>query len=85
MTEKERLHTLVDQLPEPDLHAALRFVEYLRQEASDPVLRALHEAPIDDEPLTAEDLADLEAAERDWQEGCVIPHDQARRELLGES
>jgi hypothetical protein len=36
MTEKERLHTLVEDLPEPEVHAALRFVEYLRQEASDP-------------------------------------------------
>lgn len=85
MTEKERLHSLVDDLPEPEVHAALRFVEYLRQEGSDPVTRALQEAPYDDEPVTAEDLADLEAAERDRQEGRVISHDEARRELLRES
>jgi hypothetical protein len=85
MTEKERLHTLVEDLPEPEVHAALRFVEYLRQEASDPVARALHEAAFDDEPLTAEDLAELEAAERDRQEGRVVSHEEARRELLRES
>lgn len=85
MTEKERLHTLVEDLTEPEVHAALRFVEYLRQEAADPVARALHEAPFDDEPLTAEDLAELEAAERDRQEGRVVSHDEARRELLRES
>lgn len=85
MTEKERLHSLVEDLPEPEVHAALRFVEYLRREACDPVARALREAPIDDEPLTADDLAALEAGRRDLQEGHVVSHDEARRELLRES
>ena len=79
MKEKERLHSLVDDLPEPEVQAALRFVEYLRREASDPVTRALQEAPVDDEPVTAEDLAEPEAAERDRREGRVVPHDEARR------
>ncbi len=34
----------------------------------------LQEAPTDDEPLTAEDLAALEEAERDWQEGKIASH-----------
>lgn len=84
MTEKERLHSLVEELPEPEVHAALRFVEYLRREAADPVARALREAPYDDEPLTADDLAELDAAELDRQEGRVVSHDEARRELLRE-
>lgn len=84
MTEKERLHSLVEELPEPEVHAALRFMEYLRREATDPVARALREAPYDDEPLTAEDLADLEAAERDIQEGRVVSHEEARSVLLRE-
>jgi hypothetical protein len=82
MTEKERLQSLVEELPESEVHAALRFVEYLRREASDPVARALREAPLDDEPLTAEDIEELEAAERDRQEGRIVSHHQARRELL---
>lgn len=84
MSDKERLHALVDELPEPEVHTALRFVEYLRHEASDPVARALQEAPIDDEPVTAEDLAALEDAERDWQEGRTVSHDEARVQLLRE-
>lgn len=84
MTEKERLHTLVEDLPETEVHTALRFVEYLQQETADPVARALRDAPSTDEPLTAADLADLEAAEEDWQEGRVVSHDEARRELLRE-
>lgn len=82
MTEKERLQSLVEELAEPEVHAALRFVEYLRREASDPVARALREAPLDDESLTAEDIEELEAGERDRQEGRVVSHQQARRELL---
>jgi hypothetical protein len=84
MTDKERLHALVDDLPEPEAQAALRFLEYLRQEAADPVARALREVPMDDEPLTAEDLAALEEAEGDWQEGRVVSHDEARLQLLRE-
>ncbi len=84
MTEKERLHSLVEDLPEPEVHTALRFVEYLRREASDPVSRAFREAPFEDEPVTAEDLAELAAAEHDLREGRVVSHDDARRALLGE-
>lgn len=82
MTTKERLHQLVDGLPESEAHAALRFLEYLRQEASDPLAQALQAAPEDDEPLADEDLADLEAAEIEWQEGRFVPHDEAKRRLL---
>lgn len=84
MTEKERLHALVDDLPDPEVHTALRFVEYLRMETSDPVERALAEAPFDDEPLTAEDLSALEDAERDLREGRVVSHAEARLQLLRE-
>lgn len=84
MTDKERLHALVVTLLEPEVHAALRFVEYLRQEGSDPVARGLEEAPFDDKPLTAEDLAALDDAEDDVREGRVVPHEQARLQLLRE-
>jgi len=82
MTTKERIHQLVDGLPDSEVHAALRFLEYLRLETSDPVARALKRAPEDDEPLTEEDLADLEAAERDWQDGRFVSNDEAKRLLL---
>ena len=82
MTEKERLHALVEDLPESEIHVALRFIEYLRQEGGDPVGRALAEAPYDDEPLTAEDVAELEVAEKDRREGRVLSHDDAKSDLL---
>jgi hypothetical protein len=84
MTERERLHALVDNLPEPEVHAALRFVEYLRETEEDPVLKALREAPFDDEPLTDEDLAALREAQEDELHGRLIPHEEIRRRVCGE-
>jgi len=65
VTTKERLHRLVDELPDDELQAAERFLEYLRLTGRDPFLRALLEAPVDDEPLsTAEEAALAEAEEQ---------------------
>jgi len=82
MTTKERLHHLVEGLPEPEAHAALRYVEFLCQETFDLVAAALASAPEDAEPLTGEEVSDLEAAERDWQEGRFVSNDEAKRQLL---
>ncbi|MBI3979150.1 MAG: hypothetical protein HY331_13275 [Chloroflexi bacterium] len=81
MTTKERLHRLVEELPESELHAALRFLEYLRNVGCDPVLRALHQAPEDDEPATPEE--DQEAAEawREYLRGEARPWERVREEL----
>jgi hypothetical protein len=51
---------------------------------ADPVAQALAAAPFDDEPLDPEDLAELKASDRDNQEGQVVSHEQARRELLAQ-
>jgi len=85
MTERDRLHTLVDSLPEDELHVARRFLEFLGTDAPDALLQALRNAPLDDEPLTAEDEAALGEAERDRAEGRVVSHEEARRRLLGEA
>ena len=82
MTTKERLHQLVEGLPESEAHAALRYLESLRQEKADPVAAALESAPEDDEPLTEGETSDLEAAERDWQEDRFVSNDEAKRQLL---
>lgn len=84
MTERERLHALVDDLPEEEVHTVLRFVECLRNPEEDPVLKALREAPPDDEPITQEDLAAIEEAWEDVRRGRLIPHEEIRRRVLGE-
>ncbi len=82
MTIQEHLHQLVDALPEKELHAALRFMEYLRDVGDDPFVKALMDAPEDDEPITAEEA---EGADEAWQEylrGEAITAEEAKRELL---
>lgn len=83
MTDRERLKVLADRLPESELHAALRYLEFLGGAQEDPVARALREAPEDDEPLTAHDREALEESDRDVEAGRVVSHQEARRRLLG--
>ena len=81
MTSKDELYRLVGELAESELHAAKRFLEYLRN-MGDPMLQPLMEAPYDNEPTTREED---EGAEKAWQEylrGEAISAEEARRELL---
>jgi hypothetical protein len=84
MTARERLHSLVDDLPEEEVHATLRFVEHLHEPEQDPVLVALRDAPLDDEPLTDEDLIAIEEAREDIAKGRLISHEEIRRRFLGD-
>lgn len=81
MEDRQALHTLVDELPEPEVAAARRFLEYLRQTA-DPLRLALDSAPVDDEPLTEDDLAAIREGFDDRARGETVPHDEVRRRLL---
>ena len=55
-TRRERLYRLVDRIPEREVHAAERYLEYLA-EYGDPFIRTLMNAPFDDEVLSEEDRA----------------------------
>lgn len=77
---KERLHKLIDRIPEGEVHAAERFLEYLSS-VDDPVMRALMSAPEDDEPLTDEDREALEEGRRALAEGDVVSDEELRAEL----
>jgi hypothetical protein len=84
MTTRESLHHLIDELPECALGEAERSLSPLRTLEDDPVLRALLEAPEDDEPLTPEEEAAIEVAREDVRAGRTVSHEEARRILLGE-
>ncbi|HEY5286362.1 MAG TPA: hypothetical protein VIJ50_04585 [Solirubrobacteraceae bacterium] len=63
MTTKERLHQLIDEFSEAEAAATLRLID---RRNADPLLRAIADAPEDDEPFTADDetaLAEVEADE----------------------
>lgn len=78
---RERIHHAVDDLPLEELYAVERYVSYLRDMARDPVLRALINAPFDDEPWTDKDEAALEEAWEDVRAGRVVPHEEVVRSL----
>lgn len=84
MYQRERLHTLIDTLPEDKLQVALQFLERLDTANAAEPLWSLRDAPLEDEPFTADDEAALAESERDVAEGRVVSHAEARRLLLGE-
>jgi hypothetical protein len=75
---REPLHQLIDRIPEEDLPAARRFLEYL---ATDPAYRAAFSAPTDDEPVSEEDAAAVERAQAEIRAGKVVSHDEILREF----
>jgi hypothetical protein len=75
--EKQQAHQLLDQLDAGQLAAVVHLLRVM----TDPVARAIANAPVDDEPLTAEEIKALDEA-REWlkhHEG--IPHEQVLAEL----
>ena len=77
---KAELRRLIDELSEADLYALKRFAEYLRAE-SDPLLRALKNAPPDDELETEEERLAVAEAYEALRRGDVVSHEELRREL----
>jgi hypothetical protein len=80
MPMRDTLHQLIDELPESELAAAERFLNYLRATA-DPVLRALLEAPLDDEAETDEERHAVQEAREELARGEVRTLEEVRREL----
>lgn len=80
--QKEELYRLVDALPEQEMPTAKRFLEFLLvkpdKESWEEILK---NPPIDDEPLTEDDLKAIAEAEKDIAEGRVKPWEQVKREL----
>jgi hypothetical protein len=70
---KAELHVLVDALPDESLDAAA----ILLRRAQDPVIAQLDAVEFDDEPITAQDRAALDAA----REEPSIPWAEAKAEL----
>ncbi|PZR81650.1 MAG: hypothetical protein DLM65_05520 [Candidatus Aeolococcus gillhamiae] len=75
---KADLHRLVDGLPEASVDAAATL---LARVGADPVLAVHLLTPVDDEPLTAEDEADIAEAEAALARGETTPWDQLKAEL----
>jgi hypothetical protein len=75
--ERQQAHALLDQLPNEKLTA----VVHLLQAISDPVARSLANAPIDNEPISDEEMRAVEAS-REWlKTHAPIPHEEVLAEF----
>ena len=77
---KNRLAELIEQLPEAEMQAAVRYLEYLK-DRGDPYLKFLMSVPEEDEELTDEFQRELDRAWKDIDDGQVISSDQLKQEL----
>jgi hypothetical protein len=75
---REALHELIDRIPEEEIIAAQRFLEYLATSAA---FRATLSAPPDDEPVTRGDAESIARAHGDLKAGRVVSHEEVLREF----
>ncbi len=59
--QKQHAHELVDRLDTGQLNAVVRLLEVM----TDPLARAIANAPIEDEPISEEEIRAVEAS-KDW-------------------
>jgi len=76
---------LIDELSDSALLEAERYLESLRRVESDPLWQALMAAPVDDEPLTAEDIAAIEEGKAEIARGEGIPWEVVEARLFPEA
>ncbi len=74
---KEHAHELIDRLAPRQVSAVVGLLEAML----DPVSLAIANAPIDDEPLVAEEEKALEEARQWSKQNKGIPHEQVLAEL----
>jgi len=75
---RDALYALIDRIPEDELPAAKRFLEYL---ATSPAYRAALSAPPDDELVTEADAAAISQARQEVRAGKVVSHLEILREF----
>lgn len=81
MTAKEQLRNRIDHLSEDEAREALGLLE--ARLGHDPVRSFFHDAPLDDEPVTADEDAAVAEARDELERGQTVSLEQARRELAG--
>ncbi|HZR98029.1 MAG TPA: hypothetical protein VFE37_04940 [Chloroflexota bacterium] len=78
MMTRDALYHLIDELPDDAMDAAAEYLAALRD---DPLLRALLNAPWDDEPETEAERLAAREAEEDFRAGRTVSLEQLQREL----
>ena len=77
---RNSLHALIERIPDQELPAAERFLEYL---AVSPAYRAVLSAPPDDEPVTEADEAAIARGQAELRAGEVASHEEVLRDFGG--
>ncbi len=77
---RQRLHQLIDELPEEEIQAAERCLQSLCNHR-DPVLDALRSAPDVEEPFSEEEQQEVDDAIRDLEAGNRVSDAQIRADL----
>ena len=75
LTRRE-IHHLVDALPERELTAAKRYLQFLQGVENDPLDTALMTAPWDDEPESPEEIEAIQEAYQDVEQGAVVDDEE---------
>jgi hypothetical protein len=75
--QKQQAHQLVEQLDAGQLKAIVHLLRVM----TDPVARAIANAPVDEEPLTPEAIQALDESRRWRQEHEGVPHEQVLAEF----
>lgn len=81
MSPRQTLHQLLDELPDNDLPTVTRVLEALRATVQDPLVKALDQAPFDDEPDDDDFDGGLTQARRAAEEGQGVTTAELKREL----
>ena len=77
---RDDLKRLIDGLPDSELHAARRYLQFLSYH-NDALAWSLDQAPYDDEPVSNEDWEAIEEANEDIAASRVVSHEEIKREL----
>lgn len=77
MDARQQLRERIETLSEHEAERTLRLIDGLR----DPLAALLNTAPIDDEPVTAEEEAAVAEAEADIAAGRTVSLDEITREF----
>lgn len=80
---KDDLHHMIDDLPDTEVHAAGRYIQFLRN-SQDPFMQTLLNAPLDDERQTDEELEGANEAWQEYLDGEARPWVEVRREIASD-
>ncbi len=77
VNEKQQVHELVERLAPSQISALVHLLEVM----VDPVAHSLANAPVDDEPLTQEEIREIAAARASLDRGEGIPNEEVLAEF----